>query len=175
MTHGEEAAGELGSARKVAESLEIGNIYFESFSAKLKRFAQAHSMELQVGVSYAVRHESVYYRFRVKCTLRDGSNESTAREKTSDEAQESSEPVGKADLATIDIVIVCQCRLLEDAALPPNDVLEQFGDEIIFNAVYPYIREAVSSMIARLGLPALTIGFPLTGQPVPLSAYGRLS
>ncbi|GAB3337664.1 hypothetical protein RMN56_10280 [Micromonospora halotolerans] len=164
------------SINGLLESVELGNVFLDSFSAKLKRLAQPDDLALELAISYAVQSDRILYRFNVKCVL-VGAPGSLREVETneSNRLEEAQSGVARKGplLASVDLSLVCEYRTFEDFAPPKREVLEEFGDSVAIHVAYPYIREAISSMVMRLGFPALTIGFLADGKRTPTAVWGR--
>lgn len=148
------------------ERVELGNIFFDSFSARLRQLKHVENLAIEVVTSYASTSDRVLYRFVVQCELqgplRDAPSEAS-QSKTGD----------RPELAKLDLAVVCEYLVPEDFTPLDEELIETFGDAIALQMAYPYIREAVSSMVTRLGFPAITIGLMPDGKRIPKAVWGR--
>lgn len=173
MTEGDSAYTMPTDLSQLA-SLELGNIFYESFSARTRRFGPISGLDMQIELSYAVREGRLLYRFTAHCTVR---GETRKGDQDEEEGAVAAAPKESGDnrpeMADIEVTLICEYINNSNVVIPEGPVLESFGEETVIHVAYPYLREAVSSMISRLGFPSITIGLPSEGSRAPNSAHGR--
>lgn len=98
--------------------------------------------QLEVQSGHRVTDEGVDYRFEFKCTPTDDQS---------------------GQVAEIRVVMVATFEL-EGSATPEPEFVAQFAQDVAFMAVYPYGREVMQSLAARLEIPSLTLGLVRRGD-----------
>ncbi|HET8662356.1 MAG TPA: hypothetical protein VFM55_25670 [Micromonosporaceae bacterium] len=132
-------------------SAELEDVLVESFSASLARLGSYESLTLEIGTSWAPRDGGLLCRFSVRCLLYDAELVGGEEEKKEQHL-----------LARMMYGIVCEYELEEsDRELLPDlepEVVGAFTQEVALPTAFPYIREAIGCMSARLGFPGVTLG-----------------
>ena len=71
-----------------------------------------------------------------------------------------------ARVAEVKVTVLATYGLAEGSQVN-QETLQQFGQDVAFLAVYPYIRETVQSLASRVGVHDLTLGLVRRGERVP--------
>ncbi|MER7168901.1 hypothetical protein ABT336_22890 [Micromonospora sp. NPDC000207] len=153
MNAGEDA-GHHDTVSALKERLELGNVFFQSFSGESKKLGNLSEFAVELGTSHALVDDHLLYRFNVECKLLGGSTDSAD---------------GRPEYGSIQLRLVCEFTNAKGLSAS-TETIEEFGDSVALNVAHPYIREAISSIVVRLGFPALTIGmFSSPGAPRTVS------
>jgi hypothetical protein len=134
-----------------AGSLDLSNVSVESFSANLRRLGEIRGISLKIVQGWATGDSGhILVRTQVECLLFD-----------TDSYEDSEDSEEKYLLARL------RCRVVADyhaqEGIGWNDFFEsdrglEFMRSEALTEVFPYLREAVSSMASRLGFRRLTLG-----------------
>jgi hypothetical protein len=145
------------AVRELEHQVELSNILFQSFSGNAKSIGRLTEIAVEIEISHALHDDCLLYRFDVQCRLRGG---------------EGKHEEERPEYGEIDLRLVCEFQKLGGLTVS-DETIERFGDTVALRIVGPYIREAISSMVVRLGFPALTIGMFTSGEAVPRTITGR--
>ena len=156
----------------LAQHIELQDIFFESFSATLKRLAEPQGLQLKVTGSCARQPNTILFRYTTNCNLRgEPKTVDAPQASTPDKIPATDDELGET-LAELTVVVVCQFIMQEDLDAPDDSTLDEFSEDVGYRLAFPYIRESLSSMISKLGFPAMTFGLLRPGKSIP-GAFGR--
>lgn len=139
--------------RELEQQAELGNVFFQSFSGNAKSIGKLTQIAIGIEISHARRDDCLLYRFDVQCKLRGDEDE-------------------QVEHGEVELRLVCEFQNA-GRIVASDEAIETFGDTVALRIAEPYIREAISSMVVRLGFPALTIGMFIAGEAVPRTITGR--
>lgn len=131
--------------RALTQTAELIDVGIQSCSAE--RFAEADGgdFDLVIESGVAVGDDRLDYRFDATVEVKD----------------EDDEPV-----ATIRTAVLVTFALAEPVPVA-EEVAAAFGNRVAFLTAYPYLRESVQSLAARVGLPTVVLGLVRAGQDGP--------
>lgn len=139
-------------------SLDLRGVTCTEFSGKLRRLGQPDGFDMQLTTAYSIQESVLLYRFLVACQLKGKSDEPNDDE---------------GGLADIAFTMVAEYRRRDESEVgSPDEVLATFGDTVALRLAFPYVREAITSFITRLGFPAITVGLLAPENTIPGSAWG---
>lgn len=137
----------------LTESVELKSVTLESFSAKRHRPGNPAGINMRLELSFAAQPDRLLYRIAVHGDLRP-----EVEEDISD---------GGERLAELDLTVLSEWLFIDKFEVSNADLLNQFGVQVVYRLVFPFIREAISSMLARLGFPSVVLGLLRPGEHLP--------
>lgn len=142
------AEDEAYGPERLMDSLTFANVYCTAFSGQRESGSSAARFQVQIEPSYLVEHDRIDYLFDATCY-----------------------PVAEDDerVATIKLSLIATFDAVEevDFEVFPAETIEWVGGNFALFATYPYIREGIQSLGARLGLPNLTLDMLKRNEPLP--------
>lgn len=143
--------------RRIVESVDLLNVYPLSMSGSRTSGREATQFEFVLHPQWKRSEEQLDYRFDLRCEPKDADGEI---------------------VATINYSVVCAFEVLNPLALEETnaDDLSSFGSSIAIYAAYPYLREGVQSIAARLGMSGISLGLLRRGHDLPSGmSFGDLT
>jgi hypothetical protein len=147
----------------LAAAVDLTSVQTVSFAAKRHSSQDIDHLGIQVGISFGRHGDLLLYKLRVHCDL--FAVPEPAEQPTEDEPSTDG-PV----VADLDLDLLLELSTPTGFEVPDSEVLSEFGGKVIHRLAFPYIRESVSAMLARLGFPPVTFGMLRDGQTWPQGA-----
>lgn len=131
---------------EVAARLELELVYTIEVSAQRVSGEEMATHSLNLETKYRHVENRLDYLFEVKCVAqaRDGS-----------------------EVGRIGASLVATYSFQGDTAMIPGPVIDDFGARVATFTAYPYVREAVQDLAARISLPGLTLPLLKMGHATP--------
>jgi preprotein translocase subunit SecB len=126
------------AAKRMLDDSTIEDVQTHNVSARLVRRGAVTDVTSQLNMLFATADQQIFYRFDMTCDLED---RTTAAE--------------EARLAELKVSIATIFRT--QATNPSDEVIREFGEQVAEGIAYPYIRETIQALGARLGFPDVTL------------------
>ena len=142
---------------ELVKNLDLMNIYPLRLSGSRHSGEEVTEFEFVVHPLWKLDQGRADYRFDVRCEPRSASGEK---------------------VAVVEYSVLCVFEASDAAALAATsvEVLSEFGSSVAIYAAYPYLREGVQSVAARLGMPGVALGLLRRGQDLPSGmSFGELT
>ncbi|MEV6212603.1 hypothetical protein [Kitasatospora sp. NPDC051914] len=120
-----------------ASRVKLGQVLTESCSARRVSEGTSASIDLVLAIGIAPAKESVFYRLEANASLKDSSGE---------------------EVGVVEAAVVTRYDLTE-VQIPTESVLQEFADREAVAVAYPYIRENIQSLAARVGFAGAVIPY----------------
>ncbi|WP_441245595.1 hypothetical protein [Kitasatospora sp. McL0602] len=130
-----------------AQAVELQNVATQECSASRHSDENPSRVNISLESGVLPLPDGINYRFSIKCDLASDSNDSVANLTASVIAKFSLQP----------------------GVDPDPTVLSAFGNTIGIMASYPYLRQIIHDMAARVGLQGLTLGLLKQGSETPIA------
>lgn len=132
----------------LVDKLTLANVYCVGFEGELESSDSAESFTVSLEPSYRVLPGTFDYLFEATCEPRSKAGERVAI-------------VRASIVASFDVAPAV------DTSAVPSELVDWVGANIATYAAYPYVREALQGLAARLGIPNLTMDLVKRGEPLP--------
>ncbi|MFF6907252.1 hypothetical protein ACFY9Q_15050 [Streptomyces sp. NPDC012389] len=125
------------SYEEFASRVKLEQVLTDSCSAERMSAEASHGAEIRLEVAIAHAENSIFYRLEAQARLKSDS--------------------GK-DVGRVEVSVVTRYDI-GDGVIPREDVLQEFADREAVTVAFPYAREGIQSLAARIGFAGVLIPF----------------